>query len=147
MPWKWLRRCRAGTNGTDKKIRLRSLNENYGHTDFVRTDHTNEQIRQLIINNFANSGLPLIKVLDGNYNDDGSFLLRHYHDGRPLNKEYANKTLKHIYDLWNRPTHLLTKVNDADVMITTQTSGSNIPVPTRQKLRDNYGIDTLFQIN
>ena len=90
-------------------------------TEYIRTDHSLEDIRKLIVNSFAHSGIPKIEVLNGNYDENGRLFLEHKYAGQPLNHEYAIKTLKHIHNLWQRPIYLKTIINDKDTIIKVDT--------------------------
>jgi len=98
------------------------VNKYGGSVDFVRTEHTIDEIKDIIVAQFSNGGLPLIKVIDGNHNNDGSLLLEHLFDGRPLNKEYAEKTMAHIHHLWNRSIFLQTQVKDTIHIVSVEKS-------------------------
>jgi stage V sporulation protein R len=94
-------------------------------TDYVRTDHSLEDIRKLIINSFTHSGIPKIEVINGNFNDNGSLFLEHRYAGQPLNTDYAVRTLKHIHDLWKRPVNLKTVINDKETIIVVDAAKPN----------------------
>ena len=79
------------------------------HTDYIRTKHEAEEIRKEIVHAFAGSGIPRIEVTDGNHLGSGEMLLDHKYEKSELDFNYAIKTMNHIYDLWGRPIHLVTK--------------------------------------
>ncbi len=81
---------------------------------YVRTNHTFEQIKQIIINSFAHSGIPKIEVVDGNYNHNGMLYFEHRYAGQPLETEYMVKTLGHIYDLWGKEVILKTIIGNEE---------------------------------
>lgn len=85
------------------------------HYDLVRTEHTAEEIREMIVNSFAHSGIPKIEIVDGNYDNKGQLLLEHRWAGADLDVSYAKETMKHIYNLWGFPTYLKTKIDDKPV--------------------------------
>ncbi|MDQ3003542.1 MAG: SpoVR family protein, partial [Fibrobacterota bacterium] len=65
-------------------------------------------IKNLVVRSFAHSGVPLIKVTDGDYGGKRELYLRHFYDGLTLEEEYARQTLRHVHSLWDRPVHLET---------------------------------------
>lgn len=65
-------------------------------------------IKDLVVRSFAHSGVPLIKVMDGDYGGKRELYLQHFYDGLTLEEEYARHTLRHIHTLWDRPVHLET---------------------------------------
>ncbi len=86
--------------------------ETVASVDYIRTEHTAEQIRELIIASFANSGIPKIEIVEGNLMGDGTMVLEHRFNGLPLDKKYTEETLKHIYRVWGCPVILKTAVAD-----------------------------------
>jgi stage V sporulation protein R len=52
--------------------------------------------------------IPVIRVIDADHDRRGELLLRHEHDGRDLNMDYAEKTLGYVRRLWRRPVVLET---------------------------------------
>jgi stage V sporulation protein R len=87
------------------------------HIDYVRTGHKANDVRQLIVNSFAHSGIPKIVVKNGNVENKGVMFLLHKHSGANLDKKYAEETLQHIYRLWGRPVLLETKNNDQRIIV------------------------------
>jgi len=60
------------------------------------------QIKETLIQNVGTGTIPVIKVEDADYNNNRTLLLKHHHDGRDLQLEYAEKTLRYLYQLWGR---------------------------------------------
>ena len=77
--------------------------------DAIITDFNSDEVRQMIVNSFAHSGIPKIDVMDGNYLNNGSILLSHRWAGLPLDKYYTINTMKHIYTIWGRPVYIDSK--------------------------------------
>jgi stage V sporulation protein R len=73
--------------------------------DLVRTDHTADQVRELIVASFANSNIPNVEITNCNFEDAGKQL------------EYAEKTVKHIQELWGREVVLECIINKKDTLI------------------------------
>jgi len=80
--------------------------------DYVITKDTAKEIREKIIYAFAQTSLPKIEVIDGNYEGRGWLALNHKYDGIPLDEVYANRTIEHIAYLWGRPVVLDSKLDD-----------------------------------
>jgi stage V sporulation protein R len=70
-----------------------------------------QDIKETLVRNVGLGALPIIKIEDADYNQSRILFLRHDHDGRDLNLEYAEKTLQHIVQLWGRDVALATVVN------------------------------------
>lgn len=97
--------------------------------DFVVTKHQAEEIRKLIINSFAHSGIPRVEVVNGNHENKGNIKLEHRWSGADLDRKYTEETLKHIFRLWGRPVHLTTKVGGNDVSYIIKSGKFHAPTP------------------
>ncbi len=69
------------------------------------------KIRDTIAETSGLGNMPVIRVVDWNQ-QDRTLLLEHLHDGRDLELQYANETLKHLVDLWEGRVMLNTRVED-----------------------------------
>jgi stage V sporulation protein R len=70
-----------------------------------------EKVRDSMVDGMTNFGVPIIKVEDGDWQRRGELYLKHAHDGKDLDTEYTEKTLRAIQRLWGRPVHLETILN------------------------------------
>jgi stage V sporulation protein R len=75
------------------------------------------QIKQRLLFSLANSGNPVIDVLDANHQNRGELLLKHRHEGMDLRKDYAQEVLQNLYKIWTRPVYLLTYVGDRETLV------------------------------
>ena len=75
------------------------------------------EVRDSLVEGMTNFGVPVIKVEDGDYKRRGELYLKHYHDGKDLDTDYTEKTLKAIFRLWGRPVHLETLFEDEPTRI------------------------------
>jgi stage V sporulation protein R len=91
--------------------------ESQASIDLVRTKHTADEVRKLIINSFAMSQIPEINITNINYNNSGQLYLKHNHAGMDLQLLFCTKTLEHIFDLWGQPVWLETIVNKQPVLL------------------------------
>jgi stage V sporulation protein R len=71
-----------------------------------------QAIKDTLLQNVGTGTIPVIKVEDADYTNNRSLFLKHYHDGRDLQIEYAEKTLQYLRQLWGRDVVLETVVND-----------------------------------
>jgi stage V sporulation protein R len=76
-----------------------------------------ERVRNQLVANMTNFGFPYIEVLDGDYNGNRELYLRHAFEGVELDSKYARKTLEYVQQLWGRPVHLETVVDDERVVM------------------------------
>jgi stage V sporulation protein R len=68
------------------------------------------QVKDKLLRSLANGGQPIIEVADANFRNRGEMVLVHRHDGQDLDLAQAKETLRHLYRLWTRPTHVETLV-------------------------------------
>ena len=71
-----------------------------------------EQVRDEMVDGMTNFGVPIITVEDGDYGRRGELYLKHAHDGKDIDVEYAGRVLRAIHRLWGRPVHLETVLAD-----------------------------------
>jgi len=71
-----------------------------------------QQIKDTLIQNVGTGTIPVIAVDDADYNNSRTLFLRHAHDGRDLQLEYAEKTLQYMRQLWGREVILETMINE-----------------------------------
>jgi stage V sporulation protein R len=67
------------------------------------------KVKEMILSGLTNLGNPLIRILDGNFENRGELLLLHEHEGRDLKWNFADDTLLNLQRLWKRPVHVETK--------------------------------------
>jgi stage V sporulation protein R len=70
-----------------------------------------KDLRDTLIKNVGTASIPVIKVEDADFGRNRTLYLKHYHDGRDLQLEYAEHTLKHVARLWEREVVLETSIN------------------------------------
>lgn len=69
-----------------------------------------ETIRNTLIKNVGTGSIPVIKVEDANFSNQRELYLKHDHDGRDLELEYAERTLAFVHKLWHYPVVLETRL-------------------------------------
>jgi stage V sporulation protein R len=74
-------------------------------------------IRNVLSSSCGMGMVPMIRVVDMNLKNK-TLLLEHVFDGRELNMDYAEATLKHIQELWGHNVVLTTKLGDKITKIT-----------------------------
>jgi stage V sporulation protein R len=70
------------------------------------------QIKDTLIQNVGTGTIPVIKVEDSDYKDNRTLLLKHFHDGRDLQLEYAEKTLRYVGQLWEHDVAMETVIDN-----------------------------------
>ena len=71
-----------------------------------------QEIKRRILFQLTNFGQPIIEVLDGNYDNRGELYLIHRYEGADLDIPYAQGTLRSLYEIWGRPVHIETVIED-----------------------------------
>lgn len=69
------------------------------------------EIKETLIRNVGTATIPVIKIEDADYNRSRVLFLKHDHEGRDLQLEYAEKALGYLRQLWGREVVLETTVN------------------------------------
>ncbi|MFC7062699.1 SpoVR family protein [Halobacillus seohaensis] len=80
------------------------------------TDKENDAIRDQLVTMRVNGGFPYITVEDGDYMKNGELYLKHHYEDVELDLTYLEKTLPYIYQMWGRPVHMETIVEDRNVV-------------------------------
>jgi stage V sporulation protein R len=78
----------------------------------VADEESWQAIKETLLRNVGTGTIPVIKIEDADYNNQRALFLKHYHDGRDLQVEYAEKTLQYLRQLWRRDVVLETEIND-----------------------------------
>jgi stage V sporulation protein R len=68
------------------------------------------QIKDTLIQSVGTGTIPVIKVEDSDYKNNRILLLKHFHDGRDLQLEYAEKTLRYVHQLWGHDVAMETVI-------------------------------------
>lgn len=69
-------------------------------------------IKDLLIQSVGTGSIPVIAVEDADYDNRRVLFLKHAHDGRDLQLEYAEKTLGYLRQLWGHELILETLLNE-----------------------------------
>lgn len=60
------------------------------------------EVKETLIKNVGAGSIPVIRIEDADFGQSRTLYLRHHHEGRDLQLEYAEKTLGYLYRLWGR---------------------------------------------
>ena len=101
-----------------------------GQLRIVSRDY--HRIRETLLYQLTNMGLPFIYVCDANYRNAGELYLAHRHNGLDIEIRWALETLKNIQVLWSRPVHLQARIDD-DMMLFSYDGKQN----QQQKIHDD----------
>lgn len=84
--------------------------------DYVITDKDYEQVRDQLVSMRVNGGFPYIEVENGDYLKNGELYLIHRYEGMELDPHYLEHVLPYIQQLWGRPVHVETIVEEKPVV-------------------------------
>jgi len=71
-------------------------------------------VKRLLVGSLMNSGVPRVRVVDGNYRDSLQLYLVHEFEGLALQEDYCVRTLEHVHRLWRRPVLLESRELDGE---------------------------------
>lgn len=70
-----------------------------------------ENVKQAMIKNIGSASIPVLQITDADFLGKRGLYVKHEHDGRDLQLEYAQASLKHLEQLWGKEVTLETIVN------------------------------------
>jgi stage V sporulation protein R len=76
-----------------------------------------ERVRDQIVRSLTTYGIPYITVEDADHKRNRELLLKHHFDGDELDLRYAERTMGYLVQLWGRPVHLETMVDEKPVVL------------------------------
>ena len=85
-------------------------------SDYVISDKDHAEVRDQLISMRVNGGFPYITVENGDYLRNGELHLVHGYEGIELDLHYLENVLGYIYQLWGRPVHMETYVEDKRIL-------------------------------
>jgi stage V sporulation protein R len=85
--------------------------------EWTITEKRWERVRNQLVANMTNFGFPYIEVTDGDYDGNRELYLTHRYEGAELDLKYARKVLEHVQQLWGRPVHLETVVEEEPLVL------------------------------
>lgn len=71
-----------------------------------------KKVKKTLLNNIGMAAVPVIKIIDANFNKSQFLLLKHEFDDRELELEYAEQTLRQLFQLWQRKVYLETYIDE-----------------------------------
>lgn len=90
--------------------------QEHGEIRYVITEKGWRRIKNLLVSQLSTFGTPMIMVEDGDYRGKRELYLKHAFEGIELDQEYREKTMEHVFYLWDRPTHLESLVDGNKVV-------------------------------
>jgi stage V sporulation protein R len=83
-------------------------------------------VKETIIKNVGASSFPVIKVDDADFGQNRTLYMKHSHDGRDLQLEYAEKTMAYLQKLWGREVVLETTLDGKRSLLCSNDRGFSV---------------------
>lgn len=83
--------------------------------DYKIVDKQWEQVRDQLVKSRVNGGFPYLTVTDGDYLKSGELYITHHFEDTELDVSYLERVLPYIHQLWGRPVHIETIVNEKKI--------------------------------
>ena len=94
------------TEDVAQKLKMYTWDPEYKNSpELVISSRVFNEIKSRLLEMLENGGQPLIRVVDGNFENKGELRLEHVYSYE-LKQDYAELTLSNIKALWGRPVHL-----------------------------------------
>ncbi|MBM4257561.1 MAG: SpoVR family protein [Deltaproteobacteria bacterium] len=81
------------------------------------------EVKETLLKSVGLGSIPVIKIEDADHNHNRTLYTKHYHDGRDLQLEYAERTLAYLHRLWRHEVILETAVNGKRVLLSYNEKG------------------------
>jgi stage V sporulation protein R len=76
-----------------------------------------EDVKKKLLMQLTNSGNPIIRVEDSNFENRGELLLQHDHQGMDLKQDYARSVLEALQRMWRRPVLIRTVAETKNTLL------------------------------
>jgi stage V sporulation protein R len=101
---------------TEELMRDMDIFEYAAHGEELVIDKVSDEegwkdVKETLVRNVGTNSIPVIKVDDADFGGSRTLYCIHYHDGRDLHLEYAEKTLAYLQRLWGREVVLDTTLD------------------------------------
>jgi stage V sporulation protein R len=97
------------------KQKMYSYEKDKQYHSFYRVNKDFQKVKTKLLDMLTNSGQPIIRVANGNYDNKGELLIEHIHEGTDLDVAKAENTLKNLFTIWGRPVHIQTIEDDSPI--------------------------------
>ncbi|ARK29130.1 SpoVR family protein [Halalkalibacter krulwichiae] len=83
--------------------------------DYKVVDKEWEHVRDQLALSRVNGGFPYLVITDGDYLKNGELYIKHNFEGTELDVGYLEKVLPYLHQLWGRPVHVETVINEKEI--------------------------------
>jgi stage V sporulation protein R len=77
-----------------------------------------EEVRDFLVNSMVNFGHPYLQIENGDHAGKGELYIRHVYEGQELDLKYAERTMPYVHQLWGKPVHVETILDDKPHLLT-----------------------------
>lgn len=74
-----------------------------------------EEVRDQLASSRVNGGFPYLTITDGDYLKNGELYITHSYEETELDVSYLEKVLPYFYQLWGRPIHIESRINEKPI--------------------------------
>jgi stage V sporulation protein R len=92
----------------------------------VSDDDGWRNVKETLIKSVGASSIPVIKVDDADFGQNRTLYMKHSHDGRDLQLEYAEKTMAYLQRLWGREVVLETTLDGKRSLLCSNDRGFSV---------------------
>jgi stage V sporulation protein R len=92
----------------------------------VADDSGWREVKETLIKNVGTNSIPVLKVEDADFGQNRTLYVKHYHDGRDLHLEYAEKSLMYLQRLWGREVVLETVLDGKRSLLCSNDRGFSV---------------------
>ncbi len=92
----------------------------------VADDEGWRAVKETLIKNVGTNSIPVLKVEDADFGQNRTLYVKHSHDGRDLQLEYAEKTLAYLQRLWGREVALETVLDGKRSLLCSNERGFSV---------------------
>jgi len=85
-----------------------------------------KDVKETLLKNVGMGSLPIMHIVDSDHGGVRTLLIKHEHDGRDLQLDYAEKTMEHLHTLWGRDIALETTLSGKQSVL--KYDGDNLKV-------------------
>ncbi len=101
-----------------RRMKLFAFEFNSNNDQYEISDREFKVVKQKLLFQLTNHGMPLLMVTDGNFENRAELLLEHRYSGIELKIDEAQATMENLFKIWKRPVNVLTVVNKDEVLWT-----------------------------
>ena len=101
-----------------EELSLFSVAYDKEHKTHVIDSYEFERVKQKLVAQLTNSGNPDVRIENGNFENKGELLLKHYYGDTEIDLKWAKEVLEYsLYPSWQRPVHVEMVFNSERIIL------------------------------